>query len=138
MAPRAALGSVLRAVNFDAAERIQIAERTRETGEAIQVARRASAGWAVLRSVDARGATRCVLTLARTRGGPAQVTVEVPGSDGAWLVAATAQAPAPGERHGWSDVTAEPGPAWDRLTAGVVDVRLALNGAVRVGELLLT
>jgi hypothetical protein len=66
------------------------------------------------------------------------VTVEVPGSDGAWLVAATAQAPDPGERYGWSDVTAEPGPAWDRLTAGVVDVRLALNGAVRVGELLLT
>jgi beta-glucosidase len=119
------------------ADHIQIAERTREMGEAVQVAAPASAGWVVLRDVDARGAAHGILTLARTRSGPAHVTVKVPGTRGAWLTAATAHAPTLGGRHSWNDVAVEPGPAWDRLTTGVVDVRLVLAGAVRVGELLL-
>jgi len=135
--PRAALGRAVRAVDFDEADHIQIAERTREMGEAVQVAAPASAGWVVLRDVDARGATHGILTLARTRSGLAHVTVEVPGTRGAWLTAATAHAPTLGGRHSWNDVAVEPGPAWDRLTTGVVDVRLVLAGAVRVGELLL-
>lgn len=97
--PRTALGDGVRAVDFDDADGIQIPERTREKGAAVQVPPRAAAGWVVLRSVDA---------------------------------------PASGGRHSWSEVSVEPGPAWDRLTAGIVDVRLLLNGAVRVGELLLT
>jgi beta-glucosidase len=136
--PRAALGRALRAVDFDDAHRIEIAERTRESGEALQVAARASSGWVVLREVDARCAAHGSLTLARTRGGPAQVRIEVPSSNGTWLTAATAQAPTMGERHVWSDVAVEPGPAWDQLTAGIVDVRLMLYGPVRVGELRLT
>jgi beta-glucosidase len=136
--PRAALGRALRAVDFDDAHRIEIAERTRESGEAVQVAAHASSGWVVLREVDARGAAHGSLTLARTRGGPAQVRIEVPGTHGTWLTAATAQAPTMGERHHWSDVAVEPGPAWHRLTAGIVDVRLVLSGPVRVGELRLT
>ena len=136
--PRVALGRALRAVDFDEADRIQIAERTRESGEAVQVAERASAGWVVLRDVDARGAAHGLLTLARTRGGPAQARIEVLGAHGAWLTAAIADTPTSGGRYDWSDVAVEPGPAWGRLTAGVVDVRLMLHGAVRVGELLLT
>ena len=136
--PRAALGRALRAVDFDDADRIEIAERTRETGEAVQVAARASSGWVVLRDVDARGAAHGTLTLARTHGGPARVRVEVPGAQGTWLTAATAHVPTPGGRHTWNDVAVEPGPAWDRLTAGVVDLRLVLGGAVRVGEFRLT
>jgi len=92
----------------------------------------------VLRDVDARRATYGMLTLARTRCGPAQVRIEVSDAHGAWLTAAIADVPTSGGRHDWSDVAVEPGPAWDRLTAGVVDVRLLLDGAVRVGELLLT
>ena len=136
--PRAALGRALRAVDFDDADRIEIAERTRESGEAVQVAAGASSGWVLLRDVDARAAAHGTLTLARTHGGPAQVRVEIPGAHGTWLTAATAQVPTLGERHTWSDVAVERGPAWDRLTAGIVDVRLVLCGAVRVGELRLT
>ena len=64
--------------------------------------------------------------------------IDVPSAHGTWLTAATAHVPTLGERHTWSDVAVEPGPAWDRLTAGIVDVRLVLCGAVRVGELRLT
>jgi beta-glucosidase len=136
--PRAALGRSLRAVDFDEADRIEIAERTRESGEAIQVAAQASSGWVVLREVDARAAAHGSLTLARTHGGPAKVQIEVPDAFGTWRTAATAHAPVLGERHTWSDVAVEPGPAWARLAEGIVDVRLVLYGAVRVGELRLT
>ena len=134
--PRAALGHVLRAVDFDDAGGVEIAERTRDVGDAVQVAANASTGWVVLRDVDARGAAGGTLTLARTGDGPAQVQVQVPGPD-RWLTAARADAPA-GGRHLFGEVTLEPGPAWDRLAAGVGDVRVVLVGAVRVGELLLT
>ncbi|HEY8720272.1 MAG TPA: glycoside hydrolase family 3 C-terminal domain-containing protein [Pengzhenrongella sp.] len=136
--PRAALGRALRAVDFDDAGAIEIAERTREEGDAVQVAARATSGWVVLRDVDASGARAGTLALARTRGGNAHVRVEVAGAPGTWLTAATADAPSTGGRHTWSDVTLEPGPAWERLGTGVVDVRLVLSGAVRVGELRLT
>jgi beta-glucosidase len=136
--PRAALGRALRAVDFDDADRIEIAERTRESGEAIQVAAQASSGWVVLREVDARAAAHGSLTLARTHDGPAKVRIEVPDAFGTWRTAATAQAPVVGERHTWNDVVVEPGPAWARLAEGIVDVRLMLSGAVRVGELRLT
>ncbi|HEY5247616.1 MAG TPA: fibronectin type III-like domain-contianing protein, partial [Dermatophilaceae bacterium] len=135
--PRAARGRAQRAADFDDAQDIEIAERTRETGDAVQVAARASVGWVVLRNVDARGATRGILTLARTRGGPAHVRVEVTGAHGGWVSAATAQAPTAGGRHDWSEVAIQPGPSWERLFADVVDVRLVLDGAVRVGELFL-
>lgn len=136
--PRAALGHALRAVDFDDADGIEIAERTADAGDAVQVAARASSGWVVLRDVDARGAARGTVTLARTHDGPAQLRVEVPDAHGTWRTAATADAPTRGGRHAWTAVALEPGPAWDRLTAGVLDVRLVLTGAVRVGELHLT
>jgi beta-glucosidase len=135
--PRAALGRVLRAVDFDDADGVEIAERTRETGDAVQVAAHASTGWVVLRDVDARSAVRGTLTLARTHDGPAQVQVQVADSAGPWLTAAWADAPL-GGRHTFREVALEPGPAWDRLAAGVGDVRLVLAGAVRLGELRLT
>jgi beta-glucosidase len=136
--PRAALGQALRAVDFDDAHGIKIAERTRESGEAVQVAARESSGWVLLQKVDARSATHGSFTLARTHPGRAQVRIEVSGANSTWLTAATAHAPTGGERHTWNDVALEPGPAWDTLTTGIVDVRLVLSGAVRVAELRLT
>jgi beta-glucosidase len=136
--PRAALGRALRAVDFDDADGIEIAERTRQSGEAIQVAARSGSGWVVLREVDARAAAHGSLTLARTHPGPAQVRIEVADAFDTWLTAATAQAPIAGERHTWNEVAVEPGPAWAQLAEGIVDVRLVLYGAVRVGELRLT
>jgi beta-glucosidase len=136
--PRAALGRVLRAVDFDDADAVEIAERTLDAGDAVQVAARASRGWVLLRDVDGAGVAHGAVTLARTHDGPAQVELEVGDAHGGWLTAATADVPATGGRHTWTGVAIEPGPAWDRLTAGVVDVRLVLTGAVRVGELYLT
>lgn len=136
--PRAALGRALRAVDFDDADGIEIAERTRQSGEAVQVAAGTRSGWVVLREVDARAAVQGSLTLARTHPGLAQVRIEVADAFGTWLTAATAQAPISGERHTWNEVAVEAGPAWSRLAEGIVDVRLVLSGAVRIGELRLT
>jgi beta-glucosidase len=136
--PRAALGGAMRAVDFDDAHDIEIAERTSERGDAVQVAARASSGWVVLRDVDARGATHGTVTVARTQEGPARLRVEIRDARGTWLTAAVADAPTAGGRHSWTEMAVERRPAWSRLGTEVSDVRLVLTGAVRVGELRLT
>jgi beta-glucosidase len=133
--PRAALGGAMRAVDFDDAHDIEIAERTSERGDAVQVAARASSGWVVLRDVDARGATHGTVTVARTQEGPARLRVEVRDAHGTWSTAAIADPPAAGGRYTWTEMAVERGPAWSRLSTEVADVRLVLTGAVRVGEL---
>lgn len=152
--PRAALGTPLRLVDHDAYRGTVIVERTRDEGEAIEVAPGAGSGWVELHDVSAAGAVAGTLSLARTRPGPAHVSVEVRDradahrstaragypdrrDDGAWQTAATADVPEGGGRHDWTDVPLVPGPAWGVLTGTTVDVRVVLSGYVRAAELTL-
>lgn len=139
--PRAALRAPLRAADFDEATGVELTDRTREAGDAVQVARGARTGSLLLRDVDARGALRLVLTLARTGPGPGAVRVEVrDGPD--WHVAASASVPdaataAAAARYDWHTVGAEAGPAWGTLATEITDVRVVLSGTVRLAELVL-
>lgn len=135
VAPRAALTGPLRATDFDDHDGIELAERTRDAGDAVQVPRSRGSAAVTLQGVDARGAARLGLSVARTRAGAASVRVEVNGGSGTWLTAASADVPAEGGRHDWSTVEALRGPGWDRLTAAVTDVRVVLTGAARLAEL---
>ncbi|WP_258723895.1 glycoside hydrolase family 3 C-terminal domain-containing protein [Cellulomonas sp. NS3] len=135
VAPRDALDRPLRATDFDDHDGIELAERTRDAGDAVQVPRGCGSAAVTLRDVDARGAARLGLTVARTRAGAASVRVEVRDGAGAWQVAASADVPADGARHDWSTVDAVRGPAWDALTDAVTDLRVVLTGPARLTEL---
>lgn len=137
--PRAALGAVVRAVDFDDLDGIEIAERTPDLGEAVQVAAGRTAGAIVLRDVDAVGAGSLALTVARTGPGGASIAVQVrPDASAAWLVAASAAVPPAVGRHDFTTVTADPGPAWTALVTRTGDVRVVLTGTARLAELAFT
>lgn len=133
--PRAALAGPLRAVDFDDHDGIELAESTRDAGDAVQVPRGRGSADVTLRDVDARGAAHLALTVARTRAGHATVRVEVRDGAGAWRVAASADVPPGGGRHDWSAVDAVRGAGWDVLAGRVTDLRLVLTGPARVAEL---
>ncbi|MBB2923779.1 glycoside hydrolase family 3 C-terminal domain-containing protein [Cellulomonas cellasea] len=135
VAPRAALAGPLRATDFDDHDGIELAERTRDAGDAVQVPRGRGSAAVTLRDVDARGATRLELAVARTAAGAAGVRVEVRDGSDAWTVAASADVPPDGGRHDWSTVEGVRGPAWDVLAGGVADLRIVLTGAARLAEL---
>lgn len=135
VAPRAALTGPLRATDFDDHDGVELAERSRDAGDAVQVPRGRRSATVTLRDVDARGAARLGLTVARTRAGDASVHVEVRDGSGTWLTAASADVPPDGGRHDWSTVEALRGPGWDRLTAAVTDLRVVLTGPARLAEL---
>lgn len=133
--PREVLGTSVRAVDLDDLDGVELAERTREAGDAVQVPRGRSTASGTFRDVDARGARSLDLTVARTRAGHAGVRVEVRDDAGTWLVAASAEVPAGGGRHDWSTCTAQTGPGWTHLTGRAGDVRVVLTGPARLAEL---
>lgn len=146
--PRAALGNVLRLADYDEQEGATLAERTLDSGDAVQTAPGRRSGWVMLRYVDAQGARAMWVTLARTGPGTAQARVEArvstdspgvdPGDDTAWQLVGTASAPPGGGRYDWSAEPITAGPGWETLAGKVVDVRVVLTGPVRAGELSVT
>ena len=99
------------------------AERTRETGDALEVTRGRRTGWVLFRDVDLTDVGHLELTVAR--GG--SVRVEVRDGRG-WRSLGTADA-AVGGRYDWAPV------GLAIQADGVADLRLVLVGEVRLGSL---
>ncbi|MEP7764069.1 glycoside hydrolase family 3 N-terminal domain-containing protein [Sanguibacter sp. 25GB23B1] len=126
----AVLGTTVRAADFDAARGLVLAERTRERGDAMEVAAGRSAGWLELRDLDLSGVGALALTVARRGPGRATVTVS---SD---VLASgrhpeVCQVPPTDGPYDWQTVTvpltADPG------AAGLL--RITLGGPARLAEI---
>ncbi|GEK22559.1 glycoside hydrolase family 3 protein [Cellulomonas xylanilytica] len=121
--PARTLTAWVRAIDHDERDDVTFAERTRETGDALEVSRGRRTGWVLFRDVDLTGVGHVELDVAR--GG--SVRLEVRDGRG-WRSLGAADVPA-GGRYDWS--TVEVGlPA-----TGVGDLRLVLTGPVRLGAL---
>lgn len=131
VAPRSLLDGWVRAVDHDERRDVRLVPRDLDAGTAVEVAPGARSGWVLLRDTDLHGVSGLDLTLGRSAPGMAVVHVEV--LEGRrWVRAATAVAPDAGDRWTWHEVHVTSGvalPTW-----GTTDVRLVLEGPVRVAE----
>ncbi|WP_444662673.1 glycoside hydrolase family 3 N-terminal domain-containing protein [Cellulomonas sp. CW35] len=158
--PRALVGHAVRAADADELHDVELTDRTRERGTAVQVARRRARGSVVMSTCDLAGARAVRAVVARTGPGTARVEVEVRvavdaipdrlahaagGTAGSaadeateepWRTVARLEVPAGGGRWDWHPVEAllDPGP--DGTPLG--DVRLVLVGAARLATVELT
>lgn len=125
--PRELLGRRVAAASFDTASGIDLVDRTRTAGDAVQVRRGADHGALVLRGCRTAGARTLTLDVARTAPGPASVDVH-DATTGALLAAV--DVPDGGGRYDWHERTATlVGPVGD-----VVDLRVTLRGAARLAS----
>lgn len=122
--PFVALGTSLRAADFDRAEHTVIAEETQLYGDAVQVAPGCHTGWIELADLDLTGVQEIVLRTARLRPGVATVGLE--GGDG--NRAARLEVRTGGGRYDWQD-TVVPLVTGDR---GPGPLRIRLTGAARL------
>lgn len=124
------LGTSLRAADFDAASGLVLAERTRERGDAIEVAAGRSSGWLELRDLDLTGVNALALTVARRGPGRASVA-----ASGCGRVTSTqpeaGQVPSTAGPYDWHTVTVPLAPE-PRATG---PLRITLVGAARLGEI---
>ncbi len=124
-APSRRAGQV-NAADFDDHENITLVDRTRVDGTAVTLANPAGRGWLMFKSVYSERTVAAVFRTACSApdGGRIEVWTAVPGS-GAPLASVTV--PGTGSRYAWTEVTVPV-----RLPDGVLDLYLALHGAVRL------
>lgn len=122
--PRAVLGRAVRAADADERHGLELTDRTREAGDAVQVPRGRGRGHVVLRTCATAGATTLTAEVARTRAGAAAVTVC---DDASGRVLAHLEVPEGGGRYDWATVTATVGAVGD-----VTDLRVTLAGPARL------
>nr|WP_309134499.1 glycoside hydrolase family 3 C-terminal domain-containing protein [Cellulomonas sp.] len=123
--PRRVVGRDVRAADADARHGLALTDRTRDAGDAVQPGRGTAAGALVLRACDVAGATTLTAEVARTRPGPAAVTLL---DDTSGRELARADVPEGGGRYDWRRVTVPvPGPLPE-----VLDLRVVLDGPGRL------
>ncbi len=125
--PRAVVGRVTAAVDFDACAGVDVVDADPAGGDAVEV--RGGAASLVFRRADLDGAVAIAASVSRTEPGGARLAVWA-GAPGDGILLARLDVPSTGHRYAWSEVTAP----LAGVPAGVHDLHLVLDGAQRLAS----
>ncbi len=136
--PRTLVGRAVRLADGDDLADVELTAHTRERGTAVQVARGRTRGSVVLRTCDVAGAAGLRAVVARTRPGPARLSLAVrdAGAD-TWRTLVDLDVPEGGDRWTWRTLDA-PFTSPPDNDGPPVDVRVTLVGAARAASVELT